>query len=382
MACGRVVVAQLGERLVEDRGIGAVGDAGDAVVDAGAQVDGCGIRPLPEHQVRHRRHAGAQVGARHLAGLVGVGRQVDDVVEQLEGDAGLLAEDDHRLLELRRPVGEDDAGLRGGRDERAGLVGEHLQVELDAGHRPRWRSDRLVHLPEHEPLERVGLQPDRAVAVARHDLARAGEQQVAGEDGDAVAPDRVGAGHAAALVGGIHHVVVVERAEVGHLERRGAVDDLVGRAVAELGGQQREHRAHALAAGVVEVAARGVGERVGDAQLALEARVDALEAGLDGLSRRRDRAPAKMRSVRPSLPASRASDAEGVTAHSLPARRRSPASTARGLGVRRRSAEQASSPGAGRRCRTRGCGRRHPSTPPRGSTPTACAGRASRGSTR
>src|SRR5688572_8719052 len=31
---GRLVIAQLGERLVEDRGIGAVGDAGDAVVDA------------------------------------------------------------------------------------------------------------------------------------------------------------------------------------------------------------------------------------------------------------------------------------------------------------------------------------------------------------
>ncbi len=138
-----------------------------------------------------------------------------------------------------------------------------------------------MHLAEHETLERVGLQPDRAVAVARHDLARPGEQQITGEDRDAVAPDRVRAGHAAALVCGIHHVVVVQRAEVGQLEGGGAVDDGVGRAVAELGGEEREHRAHALAAGVVEVAARGIGERIGDPQLVREAAVDALEAGLD-----------------------------------------------------------------------------------------------------
>ena len=127
-----------------------------------------------------------------------------------------------------------------------------------------------------------------------HDLARAREQQVAGEDRDAVAPDRVRAGHTAALVGGIHHVVVVQRAEVGHLERGRAVDDVVVRAVAELSGDQREHRADALAAGLVEVAARGVGELVGHAQLALERAIDArrgrpstADASL------RDRGPAK-----------------------------------------------------------------------------------------
>ncbi len=138
-----------------------------------------------------------------------------------------------------------------------------------------------MHLSEHEALERVGLQADGALAVARHDLARPREQQVAGEDRDVVAPHRMGAGHAAALVCGIHHVVVVQRAEVGHLERRGTVDHVVGRAVAQLSGEQREHGAHALAAGLVEVAARRVGERVGDAQLALEGAVDALQARLD-----------------------------------------------------------------------------------------------------
>ena len=117
-----------------------------------------------------------------------------------------------------------------------------------------------MHLPEHEPLERVGLQADGPIAVLGHDLARAGEEQVAGQDRDAVAPHRVRAGHSAALVGGIHDVVVVQGAEVGHLESRRAVDDVLVRAVAELRGDEREHGTHALAARVVEVAARRVGE--------------------------------------------------------------------------------------------------------------------------
>ena len=124
---GRLVLAQLGELGIEDRRVGARGDALDAVVDARAEREGCGIRPLSEHEVRHRRHAGAQVGAGNLAGLVGVVGEVDHVVEQLEGDPDLLAERHERLLVLLRSVREDDARLRGGRDERARLVGEHLR---------------------------------------------------------------------------------------------------------------------------------------------------------------------------------------------------------------------------------------------------------------
>ena len=216
-------------------------------------------------------------------------------------------------LELGRAVAEDHARLGGGRDQRAGLVGEHLQVELDRI-LVRPRPDRLVHLPEHESLEGVGLQPDGTVAVAGHDLARAGEEQVAGEDRDVVAPHRVGAGHAATLVRGIHHVVVVERSEMGQLEGRGTVDDRVGRAVAELRGEEREHGPDPLAARLVEVAARGVGEGVGDA--AAHARSFSSTRSRPAstvASSRRDRGPAKMRSVRPSLLASREPGAEGVT---------------------------------------------------------------------
>jgi hypothetical protein len=108
-------------------------------------------------------------------------------------------------------VREEDAGLSGCRDQRSGLVGQHLEVELD-GVLAGLSADRLVHLSEHETLERVGLQTDRALADLRHELARAREQEVAGEDRDVVAPDGVRAGHPATHVRAVHDVVVVERA--------------------------------------------------------------------------------------------------------------------------------------------------------------------------
>ena len=89
-------------------------------------------------------------------------------------------------------------------------------------------------------------------------------------------------GHTAALVGGIHHVVVVERAEVGHLERGRSEDDVLVRAVAELSGDQREHRADALAARLVQVPARRVGDLVGHVQLVGQHAIDLEEAVGDG----------------------------------------------------------------------------------------------------
>ena len=67
------------------------------------QVSRCRVRlrQLGEAQQRQRDDAGAQVGAGHLAGLVGLRRQVDDVVDELERDADLLAELDDGLLERR-----------------------------------------------------------------------------------------------------------------------------------------------------------------------------------------------------------------------------------------------------------------------------------------
>ena len=66
-------------------------------------------------------------------------------------------------------------------------------------------------------------------AERRGERRRAGEEEVAGEDRDDVAPARVDARHAAAGLGLVDHVVVVERAEVHELAGDGAGDRVVRR---------------------------------------------------------------------------------------------------------------------------------------------------------
>ena len=62
----------------------------------------------------------------------------------------------------------------------------------------------------------------------------------------------------------------------------GRGDDVVGVAVAELGGEQGEHRPHPLAAGLEQVAGGDVRDGVGEDQLGVETALDLLEAVVDG----------------------------------------------------------------------------------------------------
>ena len=82
----------------------------------------------------------------------------------------------------------------------------------------------------------------------------------------------------------VHHVVVVERREVGQLDDDGRRHDARGARVAELGGEQHEQRAEPLAAGVDQVA-RGLGHE--------------REVALDRLVQRRPRPRPCPRAARP-----------------------------------------------------------------------------------
>ena len=108
-----------------------------------------GSRPTAargEH--RQRRDALAQVGARRLAGLGRLARDVEDVVGQLERDADPLAEPGDESRRSSSAAGQNRAEPRRGRDQRAGLVGQHLQVVLDRV-LALGRPDRLVDLARH-----------------------------------------------------------------------------------------------------------------------------------------------------------------------------------------------------------------------------------------
>ena len=127
--------------------------------------------------------AGAKVGSRHLAGLLGLRREVDDVIDELERDTDFLAVLDDRCFESVRGVGEDQTGLGGQGDERACFVCEHLNVVL-FGIFVVSRANGFVQLPEDETLEGVSLQLGGAFAEAGHELGGTGKQQVTGEDRD------------------------------------------------------------------------------------------------------------------------------------------------------------------------------------------------------
>ena len=65
----------------------------------------------------------------------------------------------------------------------------------------------------------VGQQAGDLGAERGGDLGRAGQEEVAGHDGDEVAPAGVDALHVAAHQGLVHDVVVVERGQVDELDR-------------------------------------------------------------------------------------------------------------------------------------------------------------------
>ena len=277
--------AQLGDRRGEVGLVGVAVEGGrDVALDAAQKLVGIRVGAGEAAQVEQRegRDARAQVGAGGLAGVVLRGGEVDHVVDQLEGDADLLAEVGDGLKVLLRRVGEQHADLGRGGDERSGLVGEHLEVVVDRI-LVVTRTDRLVQLAEAEPLEGLGLQLEGLEAERRPDLARAGEEQVAREDRDRVAPDVLGTRHAPAHLRLVHDVVVIQRGEVRDLDGLSGEDHLGRVALSELSGEQGKRGPHALAAGIEEVAAGGIRHLVGEAHLAEQAVFDGRQALLEGV---------------------------------------------------------------------------------------------------
>src|SRR5699024_27371 len=114
-----------------------------------------------------------------------------------------------------------------------------------------------------------------------HQAGGAGEEQVPGEYGHRVPPHFVGTGGAAAHRGGVHHVVVVQRGQVGQLHGDGGGAHLVVDAAAQVAGEQHQHRADAFASGLEQVLGTGVDQPVGAASRLDETPLDLLELGTE-----------------------------------------------------------------------------------------------------
>ena len=145
--------------------------------------------------------------------------------ESWNADADLLAVRRERLLDLAGRAGEAGAEARRGRDQRAGLVGDHARGSARAGPRRRPGPTVSQDLALDEPgeglrLDAYGVRARGRRSAPRHLANRKSPVRIATWLSQRAFAD-VGA---AAQVGLVHHVVVVERGEVGQLDHAGRGD--------------------------------------------------------------------------------------------------------------------------------------------------------------
>ena len=146
------------------------------------------IQPQDRHE---GRLAGRGVGADRLAGLGRVALGVQQIVDDLEGEAEIVGIGDERVALLRRGMAEDGAGLAGEGDDVAGLQplqpGDGADVELPRS-RPAGRSSGRRPCRRRPPAlasactRSARTAPSGWVAGIGQHLERHGQQAVAGED--------------------------------------------------------------------------------------------------------------------------------------------------------------------------------------------------------
>ena len=222
-------------------------------VEDGGELGGVGAALAEEVEDGEGADPGPEVAAGDLAGHSGVAGDVQQVVAELEGPPDPLAELGQRVHHRRVGSGQGAAEAAGGRDQGAGLVGEHGQVVLDRVVARAGAAD-LADLALGEPRDRPGQHPGGLGAEAGRDLRGPGEQVVAGEHGHLVVEAGVGRALAPAQLGLVHDVVVVEAGQVGELDGHRRPDQAGLVRVAGVAGDQDQGRAQPLAAGGDQVA--------------------------------------------------------------------------------------------------------------------------------
>ena len=152
--------------------------------------------------------------------------------------------------------GDDAADPGRGAVQRGGLAVDRREV-AGLGAAGVVGVPQLFDLAFAQPADGARQQTGDLGTERRGDLRRTRQQEVAGEDRLQVAPLGVDRVHAAAGVGFVHDVVVIERAEVHELAGHTAAHDVVADAVdAQLGADagdlcrdDGQHRPQPLASG-------------------------------------------------------------------------------------------------------------------------------------
>ncbi len=183
-------------------------------------------------------------------GLVG-GGDIEAVVDDLEAQPEVLAVAGEGVERRLVDAADHPADAARRAEQRGGLPLDRRRVVLfRPGHVEQVL--QLEHLPAAQLTDRVGEQPGDIGTERRRERRGAGEEEVAREDRDDVAPARVDAGDTAPRLGLVDHVVVVERAEMDELARHAAGHDVVADGFVaprrRVSGTQGEGRPDPLAA--------------------------------------------------------------------------------------------------------------------------------------
>ncbi len=198
---------------------------------------------------RQRRLALGEVVADVLAELLGIAAIVEGVVDQLEGDAEMLAVVREGRLDLGGGARDDCRDLRAGFEQPRGLAVDDFHVP-DLG-RVRVAGVHELHdFAGSDRVGRVGHDADDARRVERgHHLESARVEEVADQNRGGI-PERIVRRLAAPPAGRLVDDVVVQQGRrMDELDERGGLD--VGRipvAPAALDGQHDEQGTQALAA--------------------------------------------------------------------------------------------------------------------------------------
>ena len=226
--------------------------AADGRVDEGAVF----LARMESGVEKRKRHlALAQIGAEVLADVARDARVVEHVVDDLEGVAKRKRVFAHGRFVLFGAV-RDRGGHLGARfKEAGGLSFDHFEVALFV--------DRRVvgvhHLLHFAFGERVGGVRERLhdaqVPRADHHLEGARIKEVSDEDRDAVAPEGVGRGFAAAHGALVDDVVVHEGRRVEEFDRGAEITVKFPFIAERAADEHQEGGAHALAARVDDVLA-------------------------------------------------------------------------------------------------------------------------------
>lgn len=225
-------------------------------------VWGCGsfqrivLRAVFQGQDQRQSHLPfLQIAEDGLTQFFGRSSEIEQIVDELEGEASLMAIFGKDAADGVICAGEDGAQFGAAAEETGGLaegkVGGFGFSEVDAIERGKLKKLAFDHVlrEANENIE------NEEIALLKGDLEGLHVKPVAGEDAHVIAPAGVGGGAAAAGVGAVDDIVMDERGAVNHLDdgserNRGAALIATGSC-----GEQKQSGAQTLAAALAEIAA-------------------------------------------------------------------------------------------------------------------------------